>query len=372
METALFYLFAALTVGCASMVVANPFSRNPVSCGILLAISLDFNAGAAGLQFDSIYEPFYSERIEIVWAVGTNHLPSGFHVFRRVKKEFSPSVVSNLMALGSFAENDLRGSKSSWRVYGDKPSLSHLSFRTDTGAAFFSENAEPDREGEAPGEDTVARLALEMLDRYGIRKSDLSMNEKAQIPECLFIGQTQTKFDKAAGKPVSRVLERGVAFSRVIDGIETTGLGAGRIEFAFGAGLKLRKLQLFDPGLVTVSSHPIATSGQIVQWIREGRARVGSYETTGQRRVEVSLIRKLRIQSVEPAYFFPDVDEPGWREIYPYLRLACEAELGEKDVEDVYLACPAISEGLPKALKTKGDFAVFPSRLYRNIEGSQE
>ena len=45
METLLFYLFAALTVGCALMVVANPFSRNPVTSAMFLVLTIVSMAG---------------------------------------------------------------------------------------------------------------------------------------------------------------------------------------------------------------------------------------------------------------------------------------------------------------------------------------
>lgn len=40
-----FYLFAALTVICAFLVVANPFSRNPVTSAMFLVLTIVFMAG---------------------------------------------------------------------------------------------------------------------------------------------------------------------------------------------------------------------------------------------------------------------------------------------------------------------------------------
>ena len=45
METALFYLFAALTLFSAVMVVANPFSRNPVTSAMFLVTTIGSLAG---------------------------------------------------------------------------------------------------------------------------------------------------------------------------------------------------------------------------------------------------------------------------------------------------------------------------------------
>src|SRR5580693_9645160 len=41
----LFYVFAALTLGCAALVIANPFSRSPVTSGMFLLLTILSMAG---------------------------------------------------------------------------------------------------------------------------------------------------------------------------------------------------------------------------------------------------------------------------------------------------------------------------------------
>src|SRR5467141_5102782 len=45
MQAFLFYVFAALTLLCALLVVANPFSRNPVTSAMFLVLSIASLAG---------------------------------------------------------------------------------------------------------------------------------------------------------------------------------------------------------------------------------------------------------------------------------------------------------------------------------------
>ena len=45
MQDALFYIFAALTLTCALMVVGNPFSRNPVTSAMFLVLAIASLAG---------------------------------------------------------------------------------------------------------------------------------------------------------------------------------------------------------------------------------------------------------------------------------------------------------------------------------------
>jgi NADH-quinone oxidoreductase subunit J len=45
MPDILFYIFALMTLGCGLLVVANPFSRNPVTCAMFLVLSMVSMAG---------------------------------------------------------------------------------------------------------------------------------------------------------------------------------------------------------------------------------------------------------------------------------------------------------------------------------------
>ena len=45
MQDAFFYLFATLTLLCAFLVVANPFTRNPVTSAMFLVLSIISMAG---------------------------------------------------------------------------------------------------------------------------------------------------------------------------------------------------------------------------------------------------------------------------------------------------------------------------------------
>jgi len=45
METAIFYLLAALTLLCGALVIANPFSRSPVTSAMFLVLTIVFMAG---------------------------------------------------------------------------------------------------------------------------------------------------------------------------------------------------------------------------------------------------------------------------------------------------------------------------------------
>src|SRR5216110_3840074 len=45
MQAALFYIFGALTLACGFLVIANPFSRNPVTSAMFLVLTIASLAG---------------------------------------------------------------------------------------------------------------------------------------------------------------------------------------------------------------------------------------------------------------------------------------------------------------------------------------
>ncbi len=45
LQTILFYVFAALTLGCGALVIANPFSRNPITSAMFLVLTIISMAG---------------------------------------------------------------------------------------------------------------------------------------------------------------------------------------------------------------------------------------------------------------------------------------------------------------------------------------
>src|ERR1700739_3067061 len=45
LQNILFYIFSALTLGCGVLVIANPFSRNPVTSAMFLVLTIISMAG---------------------------------------------------------------------------------------------------------------------------------------------------------------------------------------------------------------------------------------------------------------------------------------------------------------------------------------
>src|SRR3954452_10363941 len=65
MQEALFYIFAGLTLLCALLVVANPFSRNPVTSAMFLVLTI---ASLAGIFV--LLEAFFLAAVQVLVYAG--------------------------------------------------------------------------------------------------------------------------------------------------------------------------------------------------------------------------------------------------------------------------------------------------------------
>ncbi len=99
-----FYIFAALTLLCGLMVVANPFSRNPVTSAMFLVLTI---ASMAGLFV--LLHAFFLAAVQVLVYAGAVMVPFLFVIMlldlkdeeRRKLKQFG--VVGGLLSVGAIA-----------------------------------------------------------------------------------------------------------------------------------------------------------------------------------------------------------------------------------------------------------------------------
>src|SRR5438876_8664669 len=104
MQDALFYIFAALTLICALMVIGNPFSRNPVTSAMFLVLTIACMAGLFVLL-----HAFFLAAVQVLVYAGAVMVLFLFVIMlldlkeeqrRRVKKF---GVVTGLISVGAVA-----------------------------------------------------------------------------------------------------------------------------------------------------------------------------------------------------------------------------------------------------------------------------
>ena len=341
-----------------------------LSVATMLALSAEARADRLSLKH-GLTEPFYSTTLNVYWAAPTNALPSAVIVFEFVPDSHREVTVSNLMAIGRFRPADRikgfdpnmpfskgaygfrAGDGGRWLVY--DPRQGRIDF--DDESAFYGPGSNKNIEG-VPDEATVLELALRLLPQLGISTNDMVKNESGG-PRCVFPPGSWGHTDKD-----TQIYRRGIGFTRSLDGKEMDGQRAVFMEF--GSNAKLGKLESRWCALRPKASYPVAPPRRILQWIKEGRAVVLSLSGPPDARyVRVADIRKLTITSIRPRY--PYIDEDNHPKcVCPYAFLTATAELVEDDPEQVFLYCPLIAEGLPRAQRpSKADFSIYPSNRSR-------
>jgi hypothetical protein len=352
----------------------EPMSRiRPILLAFVAISAFQWSADAERLSLKyGLTRPFYAPALNVQWAAPTNDLPSTVIVFHLVADEHPGVTVSNLMTIGRFRLSDRvmsfdREMRIPKYVYAFRaaddartlvyfPRQGRIDF--DNQIAFHGPGSDEKVEG-VPDEAAALRLAVQVLPQIGISTNDM-VKAASGIVRCVFPTGSWGRADKDSGREVSYIDRRGVGFTRSLDGKEVDGQRAVFVEH--GNDAVLGRLQVRWPTLRPKGSYPVATPSQILRWIREGRATVSSLSgPTDARYVRVADIRKLTVTSIQPRYPGMDEDNPP-KFVYPYAFLTARAEFGTNDSEQVFLYCPLIAEGLPKAQRpAHAYFSIYPS-----------
>jgi hypothetical protein len=287
---------------------------------------------AVTLPFEKDAEPFYSSKFQVVWAA-TNSLPATVRVFKVVPASFSPTAISNLTVIGGSA--DLK--QGSMNLY--QPADTRLPLE------------------KVPDKARAYELGMNLLARLEIPAAELMSQDGKTM--ALYSPGTRSHGDKATHKMITEPCTMGVEFRRALDDFECFGQ---QVRFQFESREKLTQLNGRWCGVQPMQSCPIASADQIVTWIKEGRARAQSVETTGQRWIKVADIKKVTIRDIEVCYDASEDLLP--TSLYPYANLTVEVEFSKDDREMIGLFCPVIKEALSRAIRKSSEFNIFPSTLY--------
>jgi hypothetical protein len=347
----------------------------PLALVVMSAFQLSVSAGRLSLS-DGLSRPFYAPALNIQWGAPTNDLPRTVIVFEPVPDERPAVTLSNLMAIEQFHHFDnvktfdpngrLRKSVYAFRATNNGSTLVYdsrrgtIDFNDET--AFHGPGTDEKVE-RVPDEPAALELALQLLRQLRISTNDMVKKASGEL-RCVFPTGSWGRLDKKSRQVVDYVHRRGVGFTRSLDGKEVVGWRAVFVEF--GNNAKLGKLEVRWCTLKPAGSYLVAQPARILQWIKEGRAMVQSLSGPNDARyVRVADIRKLTISSIQPRYPYIDEDNPP-QYLYPFAVLTASAEFGNDDTEKVFLYCPLISEGLPKAQRpSNADFSIYPSSRAR-------
>lgn len=294
------------------------------------------------LPFVSEGEAYRPAKVTVVWDTPTTNLPTALWVYKVIPQNFSPAVVSNLMALGSFTSKNLT------KMPVDVPDKNLIQFRFSKGTTtrylniapalgwmeYYDGEATPKvgNEEAVPDDKEAARLARDFLFQVGIDRALV-----AEKPTNMSVGR-QGKAATATQKETEAVFSRGVFLPRRLDGVNVYGNGTrGGLLIDFGNHGRIMNFNLIWRNLIPWQAYRTATASGIVEYIKQGKSSLAAplqQDLTGATTVKV---RKATV-------FYEGADETTRQEfVRPFVELEMETELQGQTVK-FPLHCPILMD----------------------------
>lgn len=300
--------------------------------------------GSAGFAEDQLsfkgLADFRAPNAQISWQSPAK-CPATLWVYKVVTQTYSPAVISNLMALGSFTMDDRIQSDTNAIRFRSRDQVRHLEIAPASGWVRYWDNNATDTykrkiQG-VPSEKETEDKALELLSRLGIQRSDFATRPDSS--RLLAFGERSTteRFEKETGERVTSVYERGVFLIRQVDGIHFAGLGLnGGAHASFSLGGKLAQFEVLWRNLQPAERRRVASPEQITRWIKEGRAAM-----THRDAVDPSEIEKITITGLAPMYMGEPPNEHQTL-VYPFAQIEAIADIGSTN-SPIQLYCPIVT-----------------------------
>ncbi len=287
---------------------------------------------------------------DVRWNVSTNSLPPVLWIYRVIPTKFSPEIISNLMALGSFTEadrtylNNITNNDSLYFVSQNtspRESRSLLIYSPWGAVEYFDYKAmhgsPTNLSVGVPEENQLVTLTTNFLPKIGISITNLCRKPDGQ-PLVWFM-KSETEY-YPNHQFITNLEERGVFFIRSVDGLQFLGNGArGGGEVHFGNHGKISQLKLSWRNLEHYKSIPSPPPQTIVSWLREGRAFYSPHTQEGEG-INWLDVKKITVNSLSACLYGNGRREPQeW--VYPTIILHAVVETTATNV-DVEIHCPII------------------------------
>ncbi len=292
---------------------------------------------------------FHRTNLVVRWIAPENPWPKTIWVYQVIPTKFSPEVISNLMAIGSFTEKD----KTNWNGIGFSNSGRHLQLNFTGGEIFYDSRHVYSRTNVpkgVPETNQLFGLTTNLISKVGIDLSEVKKDENGKPIVWFDPSDHGTTYHSPQGV-VTIVNYRRTRFSRVIDGIEL-GFDDGEVEF--GEHGKITMIQISWRSLAREKSYPAATPSDIIKWMREGRAFQKRFAgpRAEEKDFDWATVKSVTVKKAKAIYagdsFFRgkredykgDPNSPSW--VKPYANLWVTVDTGTTNI-DVQIVCPIMS-----------------------------
>jgi len=319
-------------------------------CILILVKVLCAGAFADHLPLGQLGRPFHETNLDLAWTAPTHELPRALRVYRVLPSKFSPAVVSNLMALGSFTAKDKKEPFPHVTSYTTADEKRLLWINPDRGYIEYRDSDADDMniaEG-VPDEKQTYDLAIQYLPKLGIDRSQLAVKPNSSELRT-YVTYKEALLYKGLGMPAyaTNIPMRGVFFIRSLDGVDFFGKGVrGGCTIEIGHHAKMSQIIVGWRNLKRDKLYQVAKPETVVKWIRDGKAFL---QRAPDSHVNWTLARKMNIVKATPFYFGePYIDRQDW--VYPFMTLEASVDAGERH-EVVTLYCPMLEKAPGKPLE---------------------
>ncbi len=291
------------------------------------------------LSFD-FGTPFRRTDLDVRWNVPSNQLPSRVWVYHLLPHPFSPSLVSNLVALGEFTAKDMVQSNGTEITFqGPNSSGLGIIFRLGT-IEFRSKHRHYDANNLAehvPKMAELPALMTNLLQEFGIKVQDIE--KRAEGSPDFHFAEPFTVYG-VKHSFITNIAYRSVGFRRAVDGAPVIGNGVGGdAHIEFGEFGKPSKIMLSWRNLERHKAYPTAPPQTIIHWIQKGKAVQGMIRMdVGS--IDWNTVKSVTITGAKLCYYGGSPFEPSdW--LMPFVALWTTVDRGHGTI-DVEIDCPII------------------------------
>ncbi|MGH7953918.1 MAG: hypothetical protein ACREFE_18625 [Limisphaerales bacterium] len=271
----------------------------------------------------SIYEdPAELQNMKVVWAVPTNIWPPSYKIwtYKVIPQEFSPTIISNMMALGPFTAKDqiktpafmLQVDKKAayFGIMGIKyleilPTLGYLKYHDEYAQAKMVSAIRhvPEPVVGVPNQEETLKLGLKYVRLAGIEVSQLARKPGTDDLDLHWDIGSRGWFDTNRNY-INETNNYGVFFDRCIDGIPIS--MCGDIFVSFGNNAKVMDLEVSWPNLQPYQLlDNFVTPEQVVKSIKSGQTQLPLLHDW-----PLDEIKTMTITNASPRYKRNYGDEP--------------------------------------------------------------
>jgi hypothetical protein len=270
--------------------------------------------------------------LNVVWQNPTK-FPRKIWIYQLLPNNFSPEIISNLMALCSFTGKDRMGNGTNIIRFQNADHSRTLSISFSAGTIEY-QTAEiryspTNLAVGVPSTNELPEIAKSFLNQLHIKFSDITG----------WIGAGKVDFSEplttfyVGDAIITNVPYRTVYFRRSVDGMP---LAYDFYRFNVGEHGRISKISIAWPNLKRGKSYRTVSPKEVVDFIRRGNATRGPVPTNiGE--IDWPNIKSLTITDATPSYLVND------NRLYPFLYLGALVDAGNVKFK-IGMACPLIDE----------------------------